>query len=134
MTPGGSNEGRDRRATARLVIDTRAVLYLIDLAATMEGRIVNLSLAGCCLRTDRRFPLGIFRRVEAEFRLDGLPFRLAGVTQAIHDPHHVGIRFLDLSARKREQLSELIEELEDVLRKEQQEPGAQMPWCSADRG
>lgn len=108
----------ERRVTPRLAVDTRAVLYLIDLAARFEGRIVNLSLDGCCIRTDQRFPLGIFRRVETEFRLDGLPFRLAGVTQAIHDPHHVGIRFLDLSRRKRDQLSELIAEIEELLRKD----------------
>jgi len=120
---------RERRVAARIGVDTRAVLYLVDLAARMDGRILDLSLLGCCIRTDQRFPLGIFRRVEMEFRLDGLPIRLGGVTQAIHDPHRVGIRFLDLSPRKREQLSELIEEIEEVLRKEQAASGAQAPPC-----
>jgi hypothetical protein len=41
-----------------------------------------------------------------------LPFRLGGVTQAIYDPFNVGIRFLDLSDRKREQLLQLIDEIE----------------------
>jgi len=109
-----SDVDRERRATARLAVDTRAVLYLVDLAAQMEGKIVDLSVEGCCLRTDERFRLGIFRRVETEFRLDGLPIRLAGVTQVVHDPHHIGIRFLDLSPRKREQLTELISEIEAV--------------------
>ena len=43
--------------------------------------------------------------------MNGLPFRLAGVTQAIYDPFQVGIRFLNLSERMREQLKELIEEI-----------------------
>jgi len=58
-----------------------------------------------------RFPVGIFTRVEIEFRLEGLPFRLGGVIQAIHDRHTVGIRFLDLSNRKREQIEDLIAEI-----------------------
>jgi c-di-GMP-binding flagellar brake protein YcgR len=40
-----------------------------------------------------------------------MPFRLGGVIQAIHDRHLVGIRFLDISGRKREQLQMLIEDL-----------------------
>ena len=43
--------------------------------------------------------------------MEGLPFRLAGVTQAIYDPFNVGIRFLDMSDRKREQLQQLIDEI-----------------------
>lgn len=78
----------------------------------MNGRIIDLSPGGCHILTDRRFPVGVFRRVEVEFRVEGLPFRLGGVTQAIYDPFNVGIRFLDLSDRKREQLLQLIEEIE----------------------
>lgn len=77
----------------------------------MQGRILDVSLGGCHIRTDSRFPVGIFRRVEVEFRIEGLPFRLAGVTQAIYDPFNVGIRFLDMSERKREQLQQLIDEI-----------------------
>jgi hypothetical protein len=49
--------------------------------------------------------------VETEFRIEGLPFRLGGVTQAIYDPFNVGIRFLDMSERKLEQLLQLIDEI-----------------------
>ena len=52
--------------------------------------------------------------------MNGLPFRLAGVTQAIYDPFQVGIRFLDVSERMREQLAELIEEIKDRPEDEQQ--------------
>ena len=48
-------------------------------------------------KTESSLSVGIYNVVEAEFRLEGLPFRLAGVIQAIHDLHHVGIRFLDMS-------------------------------------
>jgi hypothetical protein len=62
--------------------------------------------------------VGIYTRVETEFLLKGLPFRLGGVVQAIHDRYTVGVRFLDLSERKREQVGDLIEEIE-AMRKEQ---------------
>jgi c-di-GMP-binding flagellar brake protein YcgR len=100
-----------RRAEPRLGVDSRVVLHLIDLAANIHGRIVDISLGGCHIRTDTPFPVGIFRRVEIGFRLEGLPFRLGGVTQAVYDRFNVGVRFLDLSERKREQLLQLIEEI-----------------------
>jgi len=103
-----------RRFEPRHDVETSAVIHLIDLAADVQGRIVDLSPGGCHIRTDRRFPVGVFRRVEVEFRIEGLPFRFGGVTQAIYDPFNVGIRFLDLSDRKREQLLQLIEEIENT--------------------
>jgi len=103
-----------RRAEPRLGVDSRVVLHLIDLAANIHGRIVDISLGGCHIRTDTPFPVGIFRRVEIGFRLEGLPFRLGGVTQAVYDRFNVGVRFLDLSERKREQLLQLIEEIKGM--------------------
>jgi hypothetical protein len=106
--------GRERREQARHTVDTRATVFLIDVRAQISGRIVDLSMCGCRIRTDERFPVGIYRRVETEFKLDGMPFRLGGVVQAIHDKFTVGIRFLDMSPRKREQLQELMQEIADM--------------------
>ena len=102
---------RERRIQAREEVDTTAVIFLINIASRLQGRILDLSLGGCRIRADERFPVGIYTRVETEFRLEGLPFRLGGVVQAIHDRHTVGIRFLDMSNRKREQVTQLIEEI-----------------------
>ena len=99
------------RIEPRIGVDGSIVLHLIDLAARFHGRIVDISPGGCHIRTDTRFPVGIFRRVEIEFRIEGLPFRLGGVTQAVYDAFNVGVRFLDLSERKREQLLQLVEEI-----------------------
>lgn len=107
---------RERRGQLREEVDTSAIIFLINVASQLRGRILDLSLGGCRIRTDERFPVGIYRRVETEFRLEGLPFRLGGVTQAIHDRQTVGIRFLDMSGRKREQLEQLIEEIEEAKR------------------
>ncbi|WP_348263146.1 PilZ domain-containing protein [Telmatobacter sp. DSM 110680] len=100
-----------RRMQQRLGVDTSVVLRLIDLAADIHGRIIDISLGGCHILTEKRFPVGIFRRVEIEFHMEGLPFRLGGVTQAVYDPFNVGLRFLDLSERKREQLQQLVDEI-----------------------
>ncbi len=102
---------QERRSQIRHAVDTSATIFVVR-GGKLTGRILDLSLSGCRIRTDERFPLGIYTRVETEFHLDGLPFRLGGVIQAIHSPFSVGVRFLDMSERKREQVSELIEEIE----------------------
>jgi hypothetical protein len=95
-------------------VDTRANLLLVKTGITMPGRILNLSLGGCRIRMEERFNVGIYVRVEAEFYLHGLPFRVGGVSQAILDKHTIGVRFLDLSSSRREQLTELIEEIAEA--------------------
>jgi c-di-GMP-binding flagellar brake protein YcgR len=102
----------EKRAHGRHHVDTRAKLLLVKTNISMPGQILNLSQGGCRLRTDERFNVGIFVRVETEFYLHGLPFRLGGVTQAIMDKHTIGVRFLDMSDRKRGQLTDLIAEIE----------------------
>jgi len=104
----------DRRSHSRHSVDTRVNLLVVNGGITMAGRILNLSQGGCRLRTDDRFNLGIYVRVEAEFYLHGLPFRVAGVSQAVLDKNTIGVRFLDMSERRREQLTELIAEIQEA--------------------
>jgi hypothetical protein len=106
----------ERRVQSREAVDTSAVIHLINIASRLPGQIVDLSLDGCRIRVEQRFPVGIYTRVETEFFLEGLPFRLGGVTQAIHDRErrNVGIRFLDMSERRREQLVQLIAEIREA--------------------
>jgi hypothetical protein len=105
---------RDRRRQIRHEVDTLATIFLINVGSALRGHILDLSLSGCRIRTDEHFPVGIYTRVEIEFRFQGLPFRLGGVIQAIHNRDTVGIRFLDLSERKRQQVLDLIEEIEQM--------------------
>ena len=114
---------RERRQEVRHTVDTRAMVFLIDVRAQISGRILDVSMSGCRIRTDERFPVGIYRRVETEFKVDGLPFRLGGVVQGLHDRFTVGIRFLDMSPRKRDQLGQLMEEIAE----DQLVPGAGAP-------
>ena len=105
-----------RRAQSRHEVDTSAVIFLINIGSALHGRILDMSLGGCRIRTDERFPVGIYTRVETEFHLEGLPFRLGGVIQAVHDRDRrlVGIRFLDMSERKQAQVEQLIQEIEEM--------------------
>lgn len=103
----------ERRKDPRLQVDTSAEILLVNVGSRLHGRILDLSLGGCRVETDNRFPVGIYTRVEAEFCIDGLQFRLGGVIQQIHGPRTVGIRFLDMSERKRQQLLDLIAEIAD---------------------
>jgi hypothetical protein len=105
---------RDRRSQVRHEVDTVATVFLVKIGSALRGRILDLSPSGCRIRTDERFPVGIYTRVETEFHLEGLPFRLGGVIQAIHNRNMVGIRFLDLSERKRQQVLDLIDEMEQM--------------------
>lgn len=110
----GAQAGIERRKQARHEVDTSATILLVNVAARIKGRIVDLSLGGCRIRTDERFPVGIYTRIETEFNLEGLPFRLGGVVQAILEKDLVGIRFLDLSPRKRDQVTQLIGEIDEM--------------------
>jgi c-di-GMP-binding flagellar brake protein YcgR len=118
----------ERRNHSRLMVDDSSTIILVKIAARLVGRIVDISIGGCRIRCHERFPVGIYTRVETEFRIEGLPFRLGGVVQAIHDRHTVGIRFLDMSSRKREQLEQLIEEIEEAQRQ------SETPETTTDAG
>jgi hypothetical protein len=110
--PAARPAKRERRAFSRQEVDTKADILLINIGCAVHGRIQDLSLGGCRILTEGPFPVGIYTRVETEFRLEGLAFRLGGVIQGIHNRNLVGIRFLDMSMRKREQVEQLIEEIE----------------------
>src|SRR6185437_2092569 len=79
-----SNLHVGRRREPRQDVDSRVVIRLVNLAADVRGQIIDISKGGCRIRTDRPFPVGVFRRVEVDFCVDGLPFRFPGVTQAIY--------------------------------------------------
>jgi hypothetical protein len=109
LSPSG-----DRSGPARHEVDTSAAIFLAEAGYRLEGRILDLSVSDCCIRTAERVLVSIHTRVETELCLDGFLFRLSGVIQAIHDRNTVGIRFLDMSERKREQVEELMKEIEEM--------------------
>ncbi len=111
--PAAAAERRqDRREHQRHNVDTHARVLVLSLHTKITGMVLDVSMSGCRIRAHDRIPVGIYRRVEVEFMLDGMPLLLPGVTQTLHDPFSVGIRFVEMTERKRGQLQSVIEELE----------------------
>jgi hypothetical protein len=104
--------GRERRQQSRHELSSSATILLVNAGSKLQGHILDMSVTGCRIRTDERFPAGIYTRVETEFCLEDLPLRLGGVIQSIYDRNTVGIRFLDLNEREREQVMGLIGAIE----------------------
>lgn len=104
---------RERRAHLRYGVYSDAIVHLINTGLDIHGRVLDLSMSGCRIRARERMTVGVYRKIEVEFRLEGQPFRLGGVLQAIHDHQTFGIRFIDMSERKREQLAQLIADIEE---------------------
>jgi hypothetical protein len=105
---------RERRAHFRHEVHTSAAIFLVHTGFNQIGSILNLSLDGCRIRTDEQFLLGIYTRVEAEFRVAGRPFRVGGVIQDIREGELVGIRFAELSESSREPLEQLIAQMREI--------------------
>jgi hypothetical protein len=103
-------------------VDTAVSIHLINAESWLQGRILELSPSGCRIQTGELLPVGVYTRVETEFSLNGLPFRLDGVIQGIRDGDvsNVGIRFLEMSDRKREQVEQLIDEIRELGERETQ--------------
>lgn len=104
--------GRERRARVRHLVDSTAAIILVNGGARFGGRIQDVSLDGCRIRSDQPFLPGVYIKVETEFWLLGATFQLSGVVQMVTDRRLVGIRFLDLSERERTCVVGLIAEME----------------------
>ncbi len=102
---------RDRREHSRHEIDSHARVTFLSIHMRVTGKVIDLSLGGCRIRAQQEIPVGAYRRVEVEFMVDGLPLLLPGVTQSLHDKFTIGIRFVEMTDRKRGQLQTVIDEL-----------------------
>jgi hypothetical protein len=110
---GPTRQPQERRGHPRQAVDLTAAIYLIKSVSKVNGHLLDLSLSGCRIRTDARILVDLYTRIEAGFYHLGMPFRVAGVIQAIHGRDEVGIRFMDMSERNREKLRGLMEELKE---------------------
>ena len=88
-----------------------AVLHFLKDDSQLAGHMVDLSLEACMVGMNQPFARGTQVRVEVEFQMRGLHFRLLGVTKAVHGKRTVEILFLEMSGRKRGDLTQVISEL-----------------------
>jgi hypothetical protein len=115
-TPGGPQHRSANNASPTQKVEQEewpATLRFLKDSSKVAGAITGLSLEKCSVRTAEDFHMGIQIRVEVEFQMRGLPFRLGGVIEDVKEMQFVEIRFLGVSQRKREELSELLDELRE---------------------
>jgi hypothetical protein len=79
--------------------------------SVLGGDIVDVSSTGCLMRLFRIFTVRLQAQAEVSFHIQGLPFRLACITEEMHDKRTLELRFTQMSRRSREDLSQVITEL-----------------------
>jgi c-di-GMP-binding flagellar brake protein YcgR len=107
-------DAHERRAYSRQKVDSKAVIFLINAGGQLRGRLLDLSLNGCRVKSDERSPVSTHTRVNVELLLDGLLFRLNGVIEANEDQRILRIRFEETSGRQREQVGQLMERMQTL--------------------
>src|ERR1035437_7189243 len=107
-----STQHPGRRTHPRYAVDAGATLVLRNDGSSVETSIVYLSVGGCLLRAARAVHVPASARVEVRFAVHGLPFRLGGVAQWTDGKKMVGVQFAEMSSRRRDELAELLAELQ----------------------
>src|ERR1035438_2662028 len=113
---GATAQGMERRVMPRCVVDEEAALLLVGRGTRVPCRIVELSLSGCRMSTMERIPAIGEQRVEATFKVRGIAFRFGGVIEWTEDTGLVGIRFVDLIPRRRDELIRSEERVEATFK------------------
>jgi hypothetical protein len=91
------------------------------------AKIVNLSIGGCLIESERPLKLAVDEIVELIFCVNHMPFRVRGRVRSIRSETLIGFQFPQLSDRVRMQLQDLVGELIDHLKKLHQESLAKSP-------
>lgn len=116
MSPGENSpeqkpegQGRERRRHPRSQCWGSAGIKILPDGAMVMGYLIDLGLGGCSIDADEPFPVQVGGRVEALLQLNGLTLRLAGsVVRLEENDSRLGIRFMDVSPRKEQQIKQLM--------------------------
>jgi hypothetical protein len=100
----------DRRRSPRFACSGEAkIVRLPSNGLLIPGRMRDLSLGGCCVETASVLDCGA--RTEIVVRINSASFRAVSQVKAIRNRFGVGMEFVRLSARGKDMLAELVEEL-----------------------
>jgi hypothetical protein len=102
-----STSGRDRRQTDRISLED-AHGELAYRGTVFPCEVIDISIGGCCIRTEKRFAAGALANVEVVLPLFGMTLRIVGTTQWLNQQNLIGIRFVLPSAKSKNQLASLI--------------------------
>jgi hypothetical protein len=103
---------RDRRAYERYEINAPGGCLNYK-GASFPCEIVDVSLSGCCVRTEGKFHPGNLANVEVVFPILGMVLRMVGTTQWLTRQNLIGIRFFHANSRSKNQLAGLLTGLVD---------------------
>lgn len=92
--------------------ESPAVLHLVAEGTALAGNVLDVSQDGCLVRLAHLVAVRLKAQVEVDFHLRGLQFRLPGTTTETHAERLLEVRFTEMSRRKRDDLSQLIMELD----------------------
>jgi len=100
----------DRRHSPRFTCSGEAkIVCLPSSGLFVSAKIRDLSLGGCCVEAP--FALECGMRTEMVVRINSASFRAVSQVRAIHDHAKLGMEFVQLSARGKESLAEVLEGL-----------------------
>jgi len=101
----------DRRAQPRLRCKGVAEIWILHSEGKIEGILLDLSVAGCCIETKAALPSIENLCVEIRLSVKGFTLRIAGVVRNVKKDRRAGIEFNDMTERKAAQIRELIADL-----------------------
>lgn len=106
----------EQRVHPRLRCKGIAELRVLPVGGVAVGALFDLSKNGCCILSDIPIPAFEHSNVEVHLKVKGMSLRVAGVVRHVHGQTRAGIEFLEVSARKAEQIEELMGELVEMDR------------------
>ena len=105
-TPGDG----DRRRSPRFSCSGEAeIICLPSNGLSLPGKIRDLSMGGCCVETASALHCGV--QAEIVVRINSASFRAVSQVRAIRDRAVAGMEFVHLSARGKDMLAEVVEEM-----------------------
>jgi hypothetical protein len=104
---GGKARNQNRRAHERYPLDN-ARGQLVHRGSKTPCQVLEISLSGCSLETEKPFRHGALAPVELVLPIMDMLLHIGGVTQWMKKDTQIGLRFTHVSFRSKDQLGALI--------------------------
>jgi hypothetical protein len=108
-----SNEGENQYPVYRRSHDRQQLFdahgELIHSGSRIPCQVLEISIGGCSLRTERPFRPGALATVEVVLPILGMVLHIGGVTQWTNKENQIGIRFNDVNSNSKRQLEYLVD-------------------------
>lgn len=105
--------GQERRLHQRHELHVDATVQKISSSNILRCQVLEISLGGCRIYTDRPNDYVLGDRVEVQFVGRGGPFRLSASVQFERAEHLAGLKFTHMSMRTSDRLVDLVRELSE---------------------